>query len=565
MALSPELNLPHPDMLVAANAIFEGMIIVDISQRIIFLNPAAERLSGWSIEEARGRQSQEIFNIGNALDHQRTWDPVGQALRTNTFYTLLPSSTLITRDGSEIPIEDSVSPIRNKQGAVTGAVILFKDISASRLLLINALHQAQHDELTHLPNRNLLKDRLQQAMFGLQDKRHSVALLFIDVDKFKQINDEHGHTAGDEILQVISRRLSGSVRRVDTVSRFGGDEFVVLLPEVSGVEDAMCVAEKLRKCMDDPVATHGRMVQVPLSIGVAVCSGDCLRASMMEDADSAMYQAKRSGGNRVHLFASTEVSHARRRLSLEEELYSSLAEDRFVLHYQPQVDLASGHIVGAEGLLRWKTTEGFRLPGDFIHAAERCGLIVPIGELVLRKAIQQQNRWRKSGRAGLMLSVNVSPVELRTPGYSSTLAALLREEGYARDTLMLEVTESESLRADEGKIVLDGICEEGLRLGLDDFGMGYSSMSYLRLFPFDAIKIERSFVVGATTSAQGLALLTALTSMARSLSKHLIAEGIETQEQRRLLQTVNCSYGQGFLFGPAVSAEEFEHMLSQGM
>ena len=447
------------------------------------------------------------------------------------------------------------------------AAYLIRQIYRDATTALEITHTAEHDFLTGLPNRLLLNDRLGQAIALGQRHKNKVAVLFLDLDGFKHINDSLGHPTGDKLLQSIARRLSHCVRDSDTVSRQGGDEFVVLLSEIQRVED---IALTTRRCLEAVAEMHTvdqRELHVTTSIGVSVYPDDALdAATLIKNADTAMYQAKENGRQGYQFFTPAMNVRAVQRLFIEEGLRGALKGDEFALHYQPKIDLKSGAITGAEALLRWThPTRGAVPPAVFIPVAEDCGLILPIGNWVLRQACAQTRAWRDAGLPVTPIAVNISAVEFRAENFLENLFAVLRETGLDPGLLEIELTESVLMKhAESAAAVLRALRDGGVRVAIDDFGTGYSSLSYLRNFPVDALKIDQSFVRRITTHRGDEPLVTAIIAMARSLDLRVIAEGVETLEELEFLRARHCDEAQGYHFGRPMPAAAFADILRRG-
>ena len=537
---------------VTLNSIGDAVMSTDEGGSVTYLNSVAERLTGWTCAEATGRMVVEVFDIIDETTRGAMANPLAMAMRENRTVALRPNCILVRRDGYQFAIEDSTAPIHDRQGIIRGAVIVFHDVSAARMLSLRMSHLAQHDALTDLPNRLLLHDRLAQAMtFRRQTK---FALLYIDIDRFKQVNDTAGHTIGDRLIQLAAARLVDCVRKSDTVSRQGGDEFVILLSEIADSRDAGIAAEKILIALSAPYHIDQWEFQISVSIGIAIHPADGTSAEvLLKNADAAMYQAK-SGRNNYRFFEAEMNHNALEHHGIEIDLRHALQRSEFVLHYQPKVNLLSGRVTGVEALIRWRRP-GHRLvmPGQFMSIAEDSGLIVPIGKWVLSEGCRQAKAWQISGLPPMSLSVNVSAVELQSKGFAAGVRAILEETGLAADLLELEITETFLMQdAASTGLVLRELKEIGVRLALDDFGTGFSSLSYLKRFPIDTLKIDQSFVRDLTSDPDDASIVTAVIHLGKSLHMHVVAEGVETLEQCAFLKRWDCPEAQGFYFGEGV-------------
>jgi len=554
--------------LVTLNSIGDAVMSTDVSGRINYLNTIAEVLTGWPQEEAIGRPLEEVFRIVNGTTGERAQNPLARAIRENKTVVLTPNCVLIRRNGIQAAIEDSAAPIHNRRGQVTGAVVVFHDVSVARAMTQKMSYLAHHDSLTDLPNRVLMHDRLVEAIVLSNRHRRKLAVLFLDLDRFKRINDSLGHVIGDRLLQSVARRLFTCVRSSDTVSRQGGDEFVLLLWEETHALDARVTAERILLALREPHRIDQHVLHVTASIGVVMYPEDGTDAdTLLKNADFAMYHAKECGRDNYQFFQPDMNARAIDRQSIEADLRHAVARRELLLHYQPKVDLVSGAIVGVEALLRWRHPQrGLLAPGQFIEIAEECGLIVPIGRWVLREVCRQARAWQDAGLAAIRIAINVSAVELRAVDFVSSVAESLAATGLQAHHLELELTETFLMQ--EAKSTVTGVRElraMGVHLALDDFGTGYSSLSYLQRFPIDTLKIDQSFVRDLATDADDANIVRAVIGMGNSLHMRVIAEGVETRQQLDFLRAQGCPVGQGFYFSRPVPAADFAGLLEGGL
>jgi diguanylate cyclase (GGDEF)-like protein len=443
--------------------------------------------------------------------------------------------------------------------------------SAANLLSWRATEQqALHDPLTSLPNRDLFRDRVDHGLARARWRTQQVAVMFVDLDRFKPINDTWGHHVGDEVLVDIAGRLRKAVRAGDTVARLGGDEFAILLEDLEDQTEIDLVAQRVLDAMKEPLRVRGQAIPLRLSLGVALNeSSDTNVDDLIRDADVAMYSAKQRGGGKYVFFEQSMRTGAAKRLELEMELRVAVAKNQLAVFFQPYIDLKTGRLVGAEALIRWPhETRGMISPVDFIPLAEETGLIVPIGRWIMEQACHQARKWheRFPSRAPFAMSINVSSIQLAQPDFVKEVGRVLRTTGVQPEAITLEITETALMEdTDQGARALHDLKELGVRLAIDDFGTGYSSLNYLQRMPFDTLKIDRSFVNKIDRGGDELALCRTIVELARTLSLKTVAEGIELSAQADVLSRLGCDIGQGFLFARPVPAEEITRMLVSSM
>jgi diguanylate cyclase (GGDEF)-like protein/PAS domain S-box-containing protein len=565
-AIAEALFIEQERAQVTLDSIGDAVISTDAGGFVTYVNAVAEGLTGWSRKEAAGRPLADVFRIVSAASREVAPDPMGLAIREDRTVGLTPNCVLIRRDGVEIGIEDSVAPIHDRRGKVTGAVMVFRDVTAAQAMARKLSHLAQHDSVTDLPNRVLLNDRLIQAMAMAQRNGKKLALLYLDVDHFKHINDTAGHAVGDQLLQSISKRLLSCVRSSDTVSRQGGDEFAILLSEVAYAQDAAVTAEKILAALSEAHKIDELELYVSASIGIVVYPGDGTTSeTLLKNADTAMYQAKDCGRNNYQFFKAEMNRHIFERQALENDLHRALERQEFTLHYQPKVNLRSGAIVGVEALLRWHhPTRRLIRPLRFISIAEDSGLIVPIGKWVLREGCRQAKMWQAAGLAPVRMAVNVSAVELRTKNFVAGVREILADTGLDARYLELEITEAFLMQDPlSTQTVLQELKDAGVQLALDDFGTGYSSLSCLKRFPIDTLKIDGSFVGNLTADAGDASIVSAVVNMGKSMDVCVVAEGVETSEQFAFLKHQRCPEAQGNYFFEPMNPEAVTALLAQ--
>jgi len=553
---------------VTLGCIDDAIACTDRAGNLTFLNTVAEKMTGWTWSEAAGRTMTEVFHIMDASSREVIRGQKEPGGSPNRMVRLPSNCILVRRDGTETPIEDSVAPIHDRDGRTSGAVVVFRDVSEARAMALQIVHSAQHDFLTGLPNRALLDDRVDRAISMSRRYGKKVAVLFLDLDGFKHINDSLGHPVGDRLLQSVAARLVTCLRGSDTVSRQGGDEFVVLLSEVEHPEDAAITARRMLEAVSEVHFIEPHELHVTTSIGLSIYPDDGLDAqTLIKNADTAMYQAKESGRHSYQFFTPAMNVKAVERQSIEEGLRRALDRGELTLHYQPKVDLETGAITGAEALIRWThPTRGTVSPVQFIPVAEDCGLILPIGNWVLRQACKQARAWLDAGLPLASMAVNISAVELRDRSFLSGVFSILEETGLDPRALELELTESVLMKHVEStEAILKPLRAAGVQLAVDDFGTGYSSLSYLRRLSIDSLKIDQSFIRQIDAVPSETSIVTAVIGMGRSLKLRVVAEGVETAAELAFLRDHQCDEAQGYYFSQPMPPGEFASLLERGV
>lgn len=473
-------------------------------------------------------------------------------------------TALLSRDGREIPVSQVIIAHTDADGKVAFLSTIARDVSERKHFETRLAHQAHHDALTGLPNRLLLHDRLGQALARAGREGKQVAVMFLDLDRFKNINDTLGHEVGDALLEGVAQRLTTCLRDGDTIARWGGDEFTLVLPDLKWGQDAVPAAEKVIEAISRPFVIGERELFVNVSIGITLYPSDEKSVEgLIKNADIAMYRAKEQGGNNYQFYRADMNARALERLALENSLRKALERQELLLYFQPQVDIVSGRVVGMEALVRWRHPDlGLVSPAQFIPLAEETGLIVPIGEWVLREACRQNKAWRDAGYAPLRMAVNLSARQFRQQNLVEITAAVLNESGLHPDGLELELTESYIMQNPETAItVLRDLKAMGVHLSIDDFGTGYSSLSYLKRFPIDTLKIDQSFVRDITTDPDDAAITSAIIAMAHTLKLEVVGEGVEAPEQLAFLKELGCDRMQGYFFSRPIPAEDIPRLL----
>jgi len=538
----------------------EGIYQAAIDGTLLNANPAMARLLGYV---SPAELLAEVRDIGRLYVHPDARAALVASLLEREA-VLGTEIEVYRKDLTSIWISISARVVRDEAGRPRYSEGFVTDITERKRAEEHIRYLAQHDALTGLPNRVLFQDRIALAIVQARRENRHVAVLFIDLDRFKHINDSLGHQYGDRLLQAAARRLQHCLREGDSVARLGGDEFVIGLPRIEGSNDAALVAQKVIEALARPLVIDGQTLHVTGSIGISLypTDGEDVEA-LMRTADTAMYSAKEKGRDNYQFFTSVLNAAVQSRMLIANRLHDALERGEFALSYQPQVELETGRVFAAEALIRWRRSEmGLVTPGDFVHIAEETGAIFALGEWVLREACGQLVRWRARGHGEMRIAVNLSPHQFRRPGFPDLAARILRETGLPPLALELELTESTLMtQSAENVSILERLADMGIGLAVDDFGTGYSSLSYLQRFPIHTLKIDKSFVSGIGEDANDTAIVTAVIAMANSLGLKVVAEGVESSAQAAFLRQHGCLAAQGFFFSEPVSADAFSAFL----
>ncbi|MBJ6750195.1 EAL domain-containing protein [Geomonas anaerohicana] len=539
----------------------EAIVITDSENRIMETNKAFAQFTGYSREEAVGKNPRVLKSgIEDKKFYENMWRSI---LESNYWQGEIWDKR---KDGSLYPKWLTITAIRGEDNVITNYFATFSDITQRKEAEKRIEQLAHTDTLTSLPNRHTLVERLTQALEQAKRGGHLLAVLFVDLDRFKMINDTLGHHVGDLLLMEVASRLKSSLRAEDVVARFGGDEFVVVQPRIRSQVEPAHLAEKILKTVAAPYFLDNNTVYTSPSIGISVFPNDGTTvAELFKNADVAMYHAKAAGRNTYQMFTKEMHTAARQRLAIENSLRSAVTNDEFVLHYQPQLDPATGKLLGFEALVRWQSPDnGLVYPDRFIPVAEETGMILEIGRRVFEMACQQAARWRDAGYPSVRIAVNLSARQLRQPDLPEMLSGIMKECGADPEMIELEVTESMTMeRPVESIRILGALKAMGIGLAIDDFGTGYSSLSYLKLFPVDKLKIDRSFVKDIEVDPDDAAIASATIAMAHTLGKKVVAEGVESQAQLDFLVQHGCDIIQGYFYSKPLAVEEAEQYLAR--
>ena len=557
----------------ARQAVFEqwpttALILDPQTMRIVAANPAALRNTGYSFDDVRRISFTQLFSA-EGVDEQVLLARLQEA--TSRSPMELRQSC---KDGSLRNVEASCHSIQLDGRTVLAVAV--HDVTVRRVVESQMLqrhqhldHLAHHDQLTGLPNRLYLAAHLPDALLEAREKGTTLAVLFLDLDRFKHVNDSRGHETGDKLLKTVAQRIRTTIRAQDVVVRMGGDEFVVIMKDVKNTEKVNEAAERINQALSAPMVVDGRTLVTTVSIGVALYPRDGIdMGELLRHSDTAMYQAKDRGRNNFQLFSPAMDRRLKERIAVEASLRTALQTRQLEVHYQPIVEIETHRVVAMEALMRWKhPSQGFVRPERFVRIAEEAGLILPIGEFVLQRAIEDMVRWRNKGRELVPVAINVSAVQLQRSNLAETITRLARQHGLEPTMLQIELTESavfERREARAREAAQDAVAklrELGIHIAIDDFGTGYSSLSYLKRWRVDTLKIDRSFVRDLVTDMSDLAIVSAIIAMARHLHIEVVAEGIEGWPQLEKLRALGCAYAQGYLFARPAAAEECDRFL----
>jgi diguanylate cyclase (GGDEF)-like protein/PAS domain S-box-containing protein len=562
-----ELDLRRANWLLSSHFENTPLAVIewDRNYRLRRWSPQAEKVFGWREAELAGKHFRDWkFVIEGDMEQA---DTLAAKLTTHGEPRATSLHRNYRKDGRVIWCEWYNSSLRDENGDILSILSLAQDVTTRVLAEERLVHQATHDSLTGLPNRTLLQDRLRQAIARARRGGYRVAAMFIDLDRFKDVNDTLGHRIGDELLREIATRLTRAVRDSDLLVRLSGDEFMVVLEQVTDLESPRVVAGKLLDEIRQPSRIEGHDIHMSASVGISLFPDDADDVeTLLKNADMAMYRAKELGKNAFQVFTSDLAEYGTAMRLLENALRSAVIRNEFELYYQPKVDLKGGRVIGAEALLRWHhPTRGMVAPGEFMALAEETGLIHEIGDWVLGAAAAQAHKWHVAGHTDLRLAVNLAAGQFTATHLAERVQECLLREGCAPQSIEVEITETSVLHDPQGVgQTLAKLREMGLRVAIDDFGTGYSSLSHLKRFPIDTLKIDKTFVADILTDKDDAAIVSAVIAMARALEIEVIAEGVETEAQRALLASLGCDSYQGFLFSRPLPVDEFDALLDRG-
>ena len=538
----------------------DAIIVKDLNGIITNWNSGAERIFGYRASEIIGCSISLLIPPDRLEEESKIMKLVKRGKLTDHFETVRWG-----KGDKPIDVSVTISPVKNSEGKIIGASKIARDITQRKGSQERIQYLAHYDSLTGLPNRTLLADRMKIAIGNAARYSKRLALLFVDLDRFKLVNDSLGHEIGDKLLKVAAERMQSTIRHIDTISRLGGDEFIVLLSQIVAAEDAARVAEKLIAAVSEPYPIEEHELLLTASVGISIYPESGTEAnSLLRNADASMYSAKESGRNRYRFYTEDLTSRVTERLRLERDLRGAIERDEIFVVYQPQIELATRRVIGAEALMRWRHPgRGLVLPASFIPVAEDSGLILSLGEHILRESCVQARQWHDRYGFDVSVAVNISAVQFRQKDFTEVVLRVLADTGISPSCLELEVTESVIMQGVESVVEKMRILgAHGIKIAIDDFGTGYSSLSYLRQFHVDRLKIDQSFIHDLPDNADAEAIIRAIVAMGRSLGLHVIAEGVETEVQAQFLQSIECDESQGYLYAKPMMARDFEAWLT---
>ncbi|MFC3033736.1 EAL domain-containing protein [Pseudoalteromonas fenneropenaei] len=552
---------------VTLNSIGDAVVATDMSGVVTFMNPIAERMTGWRFKEAIGEKIEKVMPLRDASSKHMLTNPIYLALREQRTVAMALNSELLSLNGQVFAVEDSAAPIRDENGTIIGAIMVFHDVSEAMAMAIKMSHLANHDQLTDLPNRILLQDRLVVACASAKAHQLKASALLIDIDNFKYLNDSLGHQAGDELICLMASRLKSFIPQSYTLARLGGDEFVILMNDINSAEAASTLASTLLEAMHEQFRLNDQYYSVSISIGISVFPDDAPDPEqLMRHADVALYRAKQEGRNRYSFFSDELESALMQRHELENVIRHALKHDGLIVHFQPKFDLVSKRIVGAEALARLKDRTGKLIsPASFIPLAEESGLILELGRQMLMKSCVVAKTLELKGLA-IPISVNVAAAQFRSDDLDAQINTALAESQLPAQLLELEITETAlMLDAELTQTKLEQLKNLGISISIDDFGTGYSSLAYLKKFNVDVMKIDMSFVHDMLLNKNDYEIVKTIISLGQSMGLKLVAEGVENQAQCDALVALACGTGQGYLFSKPLATEEFISFCSKEM
>jgi diguanylate cyclase (GGDEF)-like protein/PAS domain S-box-containing protein len=535
----------------------DAVFIIDRRGNLKSINPAMQRMTGYREEELKEMALSKLI-VEEDLERTQHHFQMTKLAEPQNFEAMIQH-----QDGHRVELDITTIPIIVEQKNV-GVIGIAQDITDRKLVEEKMNHMAYHDDLTGLPNRRLFRQKLNVALEEAKETQGMLAVFFLDLDRFKNVNELLGHAMGDQLLQAISRRLTQYISKNATLSRMGGDEFTILMPSVNDFEEVKKQAEDIVQAMIRPLESNGTEFHMTASIGIAVYPEDGKNVeSLIKNADTAMHRAKEQGKNTYKFYIPSIDEHASKKVLLENELRKAIELQEFIIHYQPQMNMSTGQIIGAEALVRWNhPTKGLIPPNVFIPLAEETGLIVSIGEWVMKTACQQNKTWQDAGFPPMPVSVNLSTRQFLQPNLTDQISAILTETGLGPQYLELEITESMTIDIEHSLSTLHQLHQLGIRICMDDFGTGYSSLNYLKMLPIHKLKIDRSFVRDIHLNSNDSEIVMTIIVMAHNLKLSVVAEGVETEEQLAFLRQHRCEYIQGFLFSRPITANELENMMT---